>query len=301
MKTVKDLGRLIKATYPGEYDDLSDIEVGRLAKEKYPEYSDFTDIGDSFDSAIIKINRPNSLEHNFQLQEQLSSLRDFYNPNKGRLSSWWQQGKSNSRSGMLRSFNEEEKLLIERAVILENAAINNKKKRAEFQTFIATHATLFIEIKTRAKLIKKAVKRGLDIDTHLRVREEELLSEVRIKEYQATEGLKDLREIEKERALSQIKVDQHEQTTKIDLDNEVTKAQETVRLALLSEAMSEHQKVMVLQDAIDIIYHQIDEIEKSNLSDKVKRLKIDDRMEIIKTFQEDRRARQNRLLQTDNG
>lgn len=257
-------------------------------------------IGNRIEDAKKK-NQLEKYESKSLLENNVESLISYYDPKKGRIASWWQRSKSDSRGAMLRSFNEEERLLIEQAVMLENASIESRRKRAEFQTFIATHATLFIEIKTRAKLIKKAAKRDLDLETHLRVREEELLSEVRIKEYRETEGLKDLRETQKERALTEIKIDHHKETTKIDLDNEITKAQEAVRLALLSEAMSEHQKVMVLQDAIDIIYNQVDEIEKSNLSNSVKQLKIDDRMEIIDTFKEDRRARQNRLLQADNG
>lgn len=44
MATVSDLGRRIKAKYPGIYDDLPDDEVGRRIKTKYPEsYGDFSD------------------------------------------------------------------------------------------------------------------------------------------------------------------------------------------------------------------------------------------------------------------
>ncbi len=47
-ETVIDLGAKVKAKYPGQYDDLSDVEVGQKVKAKYPiEYSDFTDIAAS--------------------------------------------------------------------------------------------------------------------------------------------------------------------------------------------------------------------------------------------------------------
>lgn len=44
MPTVIDLGQKVKMKYPGQYDDLSDLEVGQKVKSKYPsEYSDFED------------------------------------------------------------------------------------------------------------------------------------------------------------------------------------------------------------------------------------------------------------------
>lgn len=45
MPTVEDLGRKVKAKYPGAYDDLPDADVGVRVKGKYPgAYDDFTDI-----------------------------------------------------------------------------------------------------------------------------------------------------------------------------------------------------------------------------------------------------------------
>src|SRR5262245_15625179 len=41
---VRELGRRVKAKYPGKYDDLADDDVGRRVKAKYPgAYDDFTD------------------------------------------------------------------------------------------------------------------------------------------------------------------------------------------------------------------------------------------------------------------
>lgn len=45
MATVEDLGKKVKAKYPGQYDDLPDIEVGQKVKAKFPDsYGDFTDV-----------------------------------------------------------------------------------------------------------------------------------------------------------------------------------------------------------------------------------------------------------------
>src|SRR4030095_9042754 len=41
---VRELGRKVKAKYPGKYDDLDDAELGRKVKAKFPgAYDDFTD------------------------------------------------------------------------------------------------------------------------------------------------------------------------------------------------------------------------------------------------------------------
>lgn len=46
--TVFDLGKKVKAKYPGQYDDLSDDEVGRKVKSKFPgDYDDFADASPS--------------------------------------------------------------------------------------------------------------------------------------------------------------------------------------------------------------------------------------------------------------
>lgn len=47
-ETILDLGRKVKAKYPGQYDDLSDADVGRKVKSKFPgQYDDFADVADT--------------------------------------------------------------------------------------------------------------------------------------------------------------------------------------------------------------------------------------------------------------
>jgi hypothetical protein len=42
---IVELGKRVRAKYPGQYDDLSDIELGRRVKAKFPqEYADFADV-----------------------------------------------------------------------------------------------------------------------------------------------------------------------------------------------------------------------------------------------------------------
>lgn len=44
IQTVEDLGKKLKAKYPGSYDDIADAELGSRLKAKHPEYSDFADV-----------------------------------------------------------------------------------------------------------------------------------------------------------------------------------------------------------------------------------------------------------------
>jgi hypothetical protein len=64
MPSVSELGQLIKSKYPGQYDDLPDVEVGRRTQAKFPgSYDDFTDTpslpsarssSDGFIQSIVK-------------------------------------------------------------------------------------------------------------------------------------------------------------------------------------------------------------------------------------------------------
>ena len=41
---IRELGRRVKAKYPGDYDDLTDEDLGRRVKAKYPgRFDDYTD------------------------------------------------------------------------------------------------------------------------------------------------------------------------------------------------------------------------------------------------------------------
>lgn len=52
--TVEDLGRGMKAKYPGAYDDLTDADLGRRVKAKYPgSYGDFVDVIEHSKSAKV--------------------------------------------------------------------------------------------------------------------------------------------------------------------------------------------------------------------------------------------------------
>lgn len=44
MATIEDLGKKVKAKFPGQYDDMADADLGKKVKAKYPDaYKDFTE------------------------------------------------------------------------------------------------------------------------------------------------------------------------------------------------------------------------------------------------------------------
>lgn len=43
-ETVEDLGKKVKAKFPGVYDDIPEVELGQKVRAKHPEYSDFVDL-----------------------------------------------------------------------------------------------------------------------------------------------------------------------------------------------------------------------------------------------------------------
>ena len=112
-----------------------------------------------------------------------------------------------------------------------------------------------------------------------------------------------------DKATSEIRISEHERKTQIDLNKVLKEKQEAVRLSLISKHLSDIQKVSLIQDQIDLIYHQINEIENGRivsfnnleLSETIKQDMIDDRKDIIKDLKEVRRARQRGLREIDTG
>lgn len=109
MKTIRELGRRIKLKTPGAYDDLSDEEVGRLAKAKHPgAYDDYVDEVESSEALVYREETP--LVDN-RSSQNLQPLIDYYNPSRGRFTSWWETGKSERRNKLLLALNAEQKTL----------------------------------------------------------------------------------------------------------------------------------------------------------------------------------------------
>ena len=135
MKTVKDLGRLIKKKYPGSYDDLSDEDVGRLVKAQYPgDYNDFEEIGltafdsssDSDELTYLTSNLP-STRFDPKTEESLKPLLKYYNPSRGVFTAWWQRRKSEGRTSLAKQISEEYNEVIRQGALLEEEISRRKK------------------------------------------------------------------------------------------------------------------------------------------------------------------------------
>jgi hypothetical protein len=249
MKTIKDLGILVKTKYPGQYDHLTDEKVGALVKKKYPDaYSNFFEI---------------------ETFNKITDLMQFYKPDQGRFKNWWNRGKSESRANLVKVVTEEQRALIEQGAVLQEAALMDKKKMAEFEMFLATHYLALHEIRAKAKLIDAALEEGYSIEDYpaiKKMREEtslgkdKLAHEIELKieyEREQTENLLKLQnneyqwklEIEKirlealleeKRLNTELEVSKHRQLKEIDFEFENKMSSLEARMAEMQNLLPQH-------------------------------------------------------------
>lgn len=271
MKTTKDLGKLIKRKYP-EYSDMTDEEVGLRVRRKYPEYSDF-----------IHVSRNSQ------------KLLDYYDPKLGRLRSWWRRLKSEGRNKLQAQLTPELASILEQGAMLEDAALNNQRKQAEFQAYIITNEFLFNELHQKFLLLLQATEQGMTVETLQTIHLQGQQSENYIKEQQAATT----DQIRMAQAISEIKLREFSELESTKLNNELRKMNEQVRLALIAKALSSHQRVILVQELLDGLYKQIEDIEHTPLKPETRRRMIEDREEIISHFKGYRNAEGHRLLEAD--
>jgi hypothetical protein len=160
MKTISDLGRRIKAKYPGEYDDLTDEEVGRKVRAKYPgEYDDFID---------------------YQTESNIQSVIEYYKPNRGRLTAWWQRGKAEGRGKLLDALNLEQQRVVEQGAILESAVLQGQKTFSDHELFIAQNQSVLLELQHKEVLIQQAAQQGYSVEVDQEIKKRKALSEIDI-------------------------------------------------------------------------------------------------------------------------
>lgn len=181
MPTVEDLGRKVKAKYPGKYDDISDAEVGRQVKAQYPNaYDDFVETG-------LSVLGPQSISphvdysrHQQKFENLTKDLIRYYNPKQGRLSAWWNRGKAESRVKLLQVLNEEQQLVLEQAAMAEERAMQSERNRIEFEKFIANHVIELMELRLSASIIDHALEMGVDKDTAIYVNRVRVLDQLEL-------------------------------------------------------------------------------------------------------------------------
>lgn len=229
---------------------------------------------DKFERMLMQELGYSELETRPALREQYQDLFDFYNPNGGWISGWFAQKRTAKQLEVASNLNHIQKILLDNISAVGRDVMARRKEAGAFFTEMQRNYAQLREMKTQIEFAEQAASAGMLPDRFSDLNYETAIKHVRVAEYA--------------------------EKAQIDLDRDIQEAQEAVRLAMLSKEMGEHQKIMVLQDAIDLIYDQIDGIERSSLSDWIKQAKIGHRMDIIQTFQEDRRVRQNRLLQANH-
>lgn len=162
MKTISELGRKLKEKYPGAYDDLTDEEVGRRLQAKFPgAYDDFVEV-------------------DYAVNSNVQELVDYYNPERGRLTSWWQRGKAEGRGKLLEALNTEQRLVIEQGAILEASVLEGKKTASDHQVFIARNYNTLLELQHQESLIQQASEQGYSVDTDQEIKKHKALAEIDI-------------------------------------------------------------------------------------------------------------------------
>jgi hypothetical protein len=143
-----------------------------------------------------------------------------------------------------------------------------------------------VDIKAKTKLTNQAADKGLTIESDQKLRVAESESTIKVGET---------------RELSQIKIDEAKQMGEDELRREITKMQEQVRLAIIADKLGEHQMIEMIVEQQTRIYEKIQGIEQNpSLSERTKRRMLNDLEEFVLTLKEDRRAREDRLLQAGN-
>lgn len=158
MSSIEELGQLMKKKYPDRFQGRTDLEAGLELKRRYPskflEYRDpakpvvqrlpddtlekemavqvvpnisletkreaslsYREIIDSIaktDSSLAI-----SIEAEKNLQRNIESLVEYYKPDRGRFTSWWNKGKAEAREKLLDALNREQRQLIDQTVMLQ--------------------------------------------------------------------------------------------------------------------------------------------------------------------------------------
>jgi hypothetical protein len=162
---------------------------------------------------------------------------------------------------------------------------------------LALHSLEVLEVETKKKLTQQAVDRGLTVDSDQKLRVSETESRLRTDE---ESRLVDLRIKEKDTD-SQREIDKFRLTKSIELQNTLEEMREQVRLVIIADLLTGHQKIELVIEQADRINMQLQEIRRNPELDEITRLRmLNDREEFLLTLKEYRRAEENRLLQTGN-
>jgi hypothetical protein len=252
MKTVEQLGVAFKEDHP-EYRDLDDAEAGRMVQQDYPgSYDDFIDI-----TPFLK---------------DIQAVIQIYNPGRGRISSWWRTGQSESRGnleGMLH-------LEIQNVMAVMSAQIEaaTLPQRAAMQ-----HQIEHLMQKNQAIVLNIANSMGMDYATYIQKIQKQL-------------------EIDKEVALTQehsrIRVAEIKDINRIEIDRRWEEIQQDLRSGFIYQNEAQEQ-LNLLREYINERYKEADIIRDSDGPGMARQLALLE--EHIAVMEEVFRERQKELLQ----
>lgn len=282
MPSIKELGQRIKAKYPKAYDDLSDDEAGRLIKAKYPtEYADYED-------PPMLLQGETMCRYQAQMDkvpiDLLEKVVKYYNPKRGRLTSWWQRGRAESRGRLLTALNEEQVLVIQQGAVLEGHIRLGLQNEAAFRVFIAQNAAVLNEIRAKQDLIEKALEEGLTLESQQSILVEQRLAESRLNE---------------EARRSQLKIEEHQRLSEIDIEKDYKMRMNQLK-GILAVKVFSYDMLKELRGKIQKLLEERHEVATGEFPEGVKKeyLKLLDNT--IKTHTEAYRVGENRLLETNN-
>lgn len=249
MPTIAELGRRLKRKHPGAYDDLSDEEVGRRLKAQHPgAYDDFTDNPDTIEMVRYE---PKALS---RTERNVNDLIKYYDPSRGRLSSWWQRRKAEGRNRLLEVLNEEQARVIEQGAMLERAIREDRKNESDFHVYLAENAAILFQLKASEVLIERALSKGRTLATDQQLILEKGQSTIRLAE---------------ERQRSKIKVQEHKRLSKIDVEKDYAIRMNQLR-GILAVKLFTHTRLKELRGMVKDLLLERHEVEVSDLPDSVK-------------------------------
>jgi hypothetical protein len=278
-----------KAKHPGKYDNFTDAELGRMMKRaqpgKYEQYTDEALEVRSTDSAFKPSNKliepieaissysPPSYERP-STEDHLKELWAYYNPHKGRLSSWWRKGQTKSRTELVGLLNEEQVSVIRMGAVLAEQVRQGQRTEIEFQMFLAQNIATLNQLMHNQHLSAIAMDEGLSTTV--------------------SQALKQKR-IEME-----IDVERHKKMKDVDIQAEFDQAMNT--LAAISKFKHlQYEQFDEIRGRILSLIEEEARIENSNVSPQVKGEQLSLIAETKQMYREILDVERRRLLETGNG
>jgi hypothetical protein len=144
------------------------------------------------------------------------------------------------------------------------------------------------EIEVQSQYAGKGVHRGEEQAVLMHANTSEVIKEA-TKEKMTVDTL-----VEKQRV--EIEINKVERLADSDQKREFEKMREQVRLSMIAHQLTEHQKVTLIIEMLDLMYKEIQQIQDDPvLADTTKQRMIQDREEFIVSLKKDRKKREGRL------